>query len=175
MKRFLMLLNKHLEEYLLVFGTMVMIVIIFYQVIARRFFNSSLAWSEELARYIFIWTVWMAVPYTVTKGRHIRLEVLLDVVKPSVRFILDMAFFLVSAAFFGYVGYLSVGIVADVMKMGQLTPAMQIPKWLCYLALPTGSIIGALRFLQYGYLRILRFMKNPDDVRTVVTDEDEEG
>jgi len=105
MKKVFMLLDKHLEEILLVFGTMVMILLIFYQVVMRRCFNSSIAWSEELARYIFIWQVWLAVPYTVTKGRHIRLEVLLDVVKPKGRFVLDMIFFLVSAFFFGYIGH----------------------------------------------------------------------
>lgn len=96
MKKVFMLLDKHLEEILLVFGTMVMILLIFYQVVMRRCFNSSIAWSEELARYIFIWQVWLAVPYTVTKGRHIRLEVLLDVVKPKGRFVLDMIFFLLA-------------------------------------------------------------------------------
>ena len=58
MKKVFMLLDKHLEEILLVFGTMVMILLIFYQVVMRRCFNSSIAWSEELARYIFIWQGW---------------------------------------------------------------------------------------------------------------------
>ena len=71
MKKVFMLLDKHLEEILLVFGTMVMILLIFYQVVMRRCFNSSIAWSEELARYIFIWQVWLAVPYTVTNGQPI--------------------------------------------------------------------------------------------------------
>lgn len=48
MKKVFMLLDKHLEEILLVFGTMVMILLIFYQVVMRRCFNSSIAWSEEL-------------------------------------------------------------------------------------------------------------------------------
>ena len=163
MKKVFMLLDKHLEEILLVFGTMVMILLIFYQVVMRRCFNSSIAWSEELARYIFIWQVWLAVPYTVTKGRHIRLEVLLDVVKPKGRFVLDMIFFLVSAFFVG-----------NVIKMGQLTPALMIPKWLCYLALPVGTILGSLRFLQYGYKRIIRFKKDPTDTRTIVVEGEEE-
>lgn len=174
MKKVFMLLDKHLEEILLVFGTMVMILLIFYQVVMRRCFNSSIAWSEELARYIFIWQVWLAVPYTVTKGRHIRLEVLLDVVKPKGRFVLDMIFFLVSAFFFGYIGYLSIGIVGNVIKMGQLTPALMIPKWLCYLALPVGTTLGSLRFLQYGYKRIIRFKKDPTDTRTIVVEGEEE-
>lgn len=173
MKKVFMLLDKHLEEVLLVFGTIVMILLIFWQVLMRRFFNASIAWSEELARYIFIWQVWLAVPYTVTRGRHIRLEVLIDAAKPKMRFVLDMIFFAVSAVFFLYIGYLSVGITASVMKMGQLTPAMQIPKWVCYLALPVGSILGAFRFAQYGVKRAVRFKKDPSDVRTIVVEEED--
>ena len=122
-------------------------------------------------------TFFIISPYivrSVTKGRHIRLEVLLDVVKPKGRFVLDMIFFLVSAFFFGYIGYLSIGIVGNVIKMGQLTPALMIPKWLCYLALPVGTILGSLRFLQYGYKRIIRFKKDPTDTRTIVVEGEEE-
>lgn len=167
MKRYLMMLNKHFEEALLVFGTMVMILLIFYQVVMRYVFNASVAWSEELARYTFVWQVWLAVPYAVIRGRHIRLELLLDAVKPKGRFVLDMIFFIVSAAFFGYIGYRSVGLTASIMKMNQLTPTLQIPKWICYLSLPTGSILGAFRFLQYGILRIQRFRRDPTDITTI--------
>ena len=66
MKKVFMLLDKHLEEILLVFGTMVMILLIFYQVVMRRCFNSSIAWSEELARYIFIWQVRTPSPKAAT-------------------------------------------------------------------------------------------------------------
>ena len=41
MKKVFMLLDKHLEEILLVFGTMVMILLIFYQVVMRRCFIVS--------------------------------------------------------------------------------------------------------------------------------------
>lgn len=173
MKKVFMLLDKHLEEALLVFGTMVMILLIFYQVLMRHIFNSSIAWSEELARYIFIWQVWLAVPYTVTRGRHIRLELLIDAAKPKMRLVLDMIFFAVSAAFFLYIGYLAVGLTSSVMRMGQLTPAMLIPKWICYLALPVGSILGAFRFAQYGVKRYVRYKKDPSDTRTIVVEGEE--
>ena len=97
------ILNKHFEEAILVFVSIVMILLIFFQIIARFCLNQSLAWSEELARYCFVWTVWMGVPYAVVKGRHIHLEILSDTVGPKGKFVLDLIFFLVSAAFFGYI------------------------------------------------------------------------
>lgn len=167
MKKCLKLLNRHFEEVFLVAGTIVMVLTIFFQVIARYVLNQPLAWSEELARYIFVWSVWLAVPYTVTKGRHIRLEIISDMLGNKAKFVMDMLFFLVSAAFFAYVGYHSVGVVQGIAKMKQVTPAMQIPKYLCYMSLPVGCFLGTFRFLQYGVLRVLRFRSNPDD-RTLI-------
>ena len=163
MKKALHWLNVHMEEVILVLGTAVMIILIFLQVVMRYVFKHPLSWSEELARYIFVWQVWLAVPYTVTRGRHIQLKILPDLVGDRAKFVLDMLFYLVSAAFFGYVGLKGIKVVQGIMKMHQLLPAMQIPKWICYLALPVGSLLGAFRFLQYGHLRVQRYMKDPAD------------
>ena len=166
MKKIVHWVNKYFEEILLVAAMLVMIAVIFWQVVSRYALNLSLAWSEEIARYTFIWTVWLAVPYTVTKGRHIRLTLLRDALGNTGKFILDMLFFVVSALFFLYVGEQSVSLVSGIFTMGQVTPAVSIPKWLCYLALPVGCLLGGLRFIQYGVLRVMRFMKDPGDNET---------
>lgn len=172
MKKILSKLNKHFEEVILVAGTAVMVLVIFFQVIARYCLNQSLAWSEELARYIFVWSVWLAVPYAVVKGRHIRLEVVTDLVGPKTKFVLDMVFFLVSAGFFGYIGYESIGVVQGIAKMNQLTPAIQLPKAACYMCLPVGCFLASFRFLQYGVLRVMRFKADPSDRTLIVVDQD---
>lgn len=173
MKKALTFIDKRLEEIILVSGVTVMIIIIFFQVIMRYFFNNSLAWSEELARYLFIWQVWLAVPYTVTKGRHIRLEVLRDLVGSKAKFVLDMIFFLVSALFFGYIAYQSTTVVQGIFKMNQLTPVMQIPKWICYFSVPVGCALSSIRFIQYGIYRYQRFLKNTDDTATFAIEAEE--
>lgn len=174
MKRVIKFLDKNFEEVLLVIGTIAMILFIFFQVISRRFLNMSIAWSEELSRYIFIWSVWLGVPYAVIKGRHIRLTVIRDIVNDTGKFILDMLFFIVSIAFFLYLGFHSVTLTSKIHEMNQLTPAMAIPKWLCYLALPFGSFLGCFRFLQYMLKRIQRFKINPADNETFVLPEEDE-
>lgn len=166
MKKVWTFIDKRMEEMLLVFGVIVMIIVIFFQVVMRYFFNSSLAWSEELARYVFIWQVWLAVPYTVMKGRHIRLELLRDAVGPKAKFVLDMIFFFVSAVFFCFLAYQSVSVVQGILKMNQVTPVIQFPKWICYLSVSVGCGLGAVRFIQYGILRIMRFIKDPNDTET---------
>ena len=175
MKRLLTFLNKYMEETILVFGITVMILAIFFQVVTRYFFNYSLAWSEELARYIFIWQVWLAVPYAVIKGRHIRLDLLPDIVGSTDKFVLHMIFFAVSVGFFAFLSWQSISVVKGVMAMNQLTPVIHIPKWICYLSVPVGSLLAVLRFIQYGALRVMRFIKDPNDSALFVLDaEDKE-
>lgn len=166
MKIILNFIDKKLEEIILVWGTMVMTLLIFFQVISRYIFNVSLAWSEEISRYLFIWTVWLAVPYAVVKGRHIRLTVLRDIVGDTGKFIMDMIFFVASIIFFIYVGVLSVSLTEKIFKLGQLTPAVGIPKWFCYMALPTGCLLGGGRFIQYAMLKVIRYIRNPSDNET---------
>jgi C4-dicarboxylate transporter DctQ subunit len=47
---------------LLFFFLLVMTTVTFAQVCARYLFNFSIVWSEELCRYLFIWTIFIAVP-----------------------------------------------------------------------------------------------------------------
>ena len=130
MKKALAYLDKHFEEILLILATIAMIILITVQVFSRRFFNASLAWSEEISRYVFIWTVWMGVPYAVIKGRHIRLAIVRDALNDTGKYILDLMFFLISIGFFAYIGVDSVYLISQIATMGQVTPAVGIPKWL---------------------------------------------
>ena len=58
MKKIAQCYNK-LEEWLLVGSLAFSVILLFIQVIMRSVFNSSLSWSEELARYIFIWQIYI--------------------------------------------------------------------------------------------------------------------
>ena len=53
-----------LEKILLAASSAAMVVIIVYQVILRYCFNASNSWSEELARYLFIYDVMLDSVYT---------------------------------------------------------------------------------------------------------------
>jgi TRAP-type C4-dicarboxylate transport system permease small subunit len=50
----------------------IMLLILTYQVVLRFIFNSSNAWSEELARYLFIWFIFIGASYAAQKTAHIK-------------------------------------------------------------------------------------------------------
>ncbi len=53
-----------------------MLVIIFLQVVARYAFNHSFEWSEELARFLFVWVVFLGSALIMGESGHLAVQIL---------------------------------------------------------------------------------------------------
>lgn len=51
-----------------------MVIVCLGQVISRYVFNDPLTWSEELARYLFVWVGYLSAWFAWTKRAHIALD-----------------------------------------------------------------------------------------------------
>ncbi|HSJ36579.1 MAG TPA: TRAP transporter small permease [Planococcus sp. (in: firmicutes)] len=140
-------LDRHIEEVLLVLFSAVMVAVIFLQVVMRQF-DSSLSWSEELARYSFIWLVYIGISYGVKKDRHIKVDVLLLVLKNKGKIILTIIANLLFMAFAIFVIRYGFDIAMQLLNFGQKSPANQIPMGLIYLAAPVGMGLTLIRLVQ---------------------------
>ena len=67
-------LDENLEEFLMVALLIAMTVIMGIQVFARYALGASLSWSEELTRYLFIWSGFISVSYCTKKCISIKIE-----------------------------------------------------------------------------------------------------
>ena len=61
MKKFLLYLDEYLEEVVMTILLILMAVIMGIQVLSRYAFGMSLSWSEEVTRYLFIWSAFISV------------------------------------------------------------------------------------------------------------------
>lgn len=66
------------EEISLVIMYSVMVIVIFIQVIMRYCFNSSLSWSEELGKFLFVWLSWIGISIGAKRGEHIKITLFTD-------------------------------------------------------------------------------------------------
>lgn len=140
-------LDRHIEEVLLVLFSTVMVAVIFMQVVMRQF-DSSLSWSEELARYCFIWLVYIGISYGVKKDRHIKVDVMLLVLKNKGKLILTIIANLLFIAFAVFVIRYGYDIASQLLAFGQKSPANQIPMGLIYMATPVGMGLTLIRLIQ---------------------------
>jgi len=128
------------------FGSMT--VVIFMQVISRYVLKSSLAWSEELARYLFIWITFVGGMVAARKHQHIGMEIVQDLFPKGVRKYMKSLASLVSAVFFFAVGISS--IFAWPKLMAQVSAAMEVPMAIPYLGIIIGSLLMGLWYLTYA-------------------------
>ncbi len=135
-----------LEEYLLCASLVVTTLIIFAQIITRSVFNSSLTWSEELTRYIFIWQIWLGVSIAQKEKQHIKVELLFSFIKnEKFKDVVDIIATLIMIAFNVFLVIKGSELVGQMIVRHNLSGAMRLPMYIVYLVLPLSAGILSLR------------------------------
>ena len=65
-------LERRLEEVLAGVGVVVMTIMVFFQVVMRYVFSLPTSWSDEIAQYCMLWSVYLSVSWAVRERAHIR-------------------------------------------------------------------------------------------------------
>src|SRR5262245_2719108 len=90
---------------------------VFYQFFTRYVMNDSAAWTEEIARYLLISTVFVAIAASVRRTRHIHVDFLYRIIPASAGRVLSTAVDVMRIVFFA----LAVGLTVQMMmRMGSL-------------------------------------------------------
>jgi len=148
LKRFLKLLDDHAEEIVLVILMACMSVIIGVQVFMRYVMKSSLSWSEEIARYMFIWLIYIGISYGVKTDRHINVDAVRRILPKKVNAIVSAISDIIFLIFSILLVVEGLKVTTKIFASGQRTPALQIPMGYIYMAVPLGFTLVTIRLLQ---------------------------
>lgn len=146
----------HLEEYILVSSLMFNVFLIFIQIIMRYIFQNSLSWSEELARYIFLWQIWLGASFAVKEHRHLRIEAFLNLLPKKINKYVELLSLLIWVCFSVFLAYKGSELVIILIEHGQLSPAMRMPMFYAYSSVPVGCAFMGVRLIG----EIINFFKN---------------
>lgn len=144
-------LDENLEKMLCVVFLALMSIIIVLQVFFRYVLNNSLSWSEELARYLFIWMIYVGISYGVKLDKHICVDAVYTFMPKGIKrgyAIVAYLLFLIFAVAIIYYGILVVGMQ---ITSGQVSPAMGLPMQYVYVAPVVGMILTVIRLVQKIY------------------------
>lgn len=127
---------KLLGAALVILG-MAMSLLIFAQVFFRFVVFVALPWTEELARYLMIWMAMLGAPLALRLDQHIGVGLILERLPRRARLWVTLVTCLVTMIFMGIVGWQ--GWVLCTKNLTQVSPAMQMPMAITYLAIPVGG------------------------------------
>jgi len=153
-------LFQALEKFLkllVTFANGLMLLLVFLQVITRYVFSWTPAWGEELARYLFVWVVFLSMPLVASYGGHMCIETLTSRVKGATLKFLNIVADIFSIMFLGIMVYY--GCIMVSRTSFQTSPAMQVPMSYVYVVIPFGCAV----MLIYVIANLLKTLKTPAD------------
>lgn len=137
----------------------VMVVIIFIQIISRAIIGSSFSWTEELARILMIWVIFLGAGFAFQYGAHVSVETIVQRFPPNVQKIVPYFVFVASIIFL--VVLLFKGIDITQRAMSQYTSALRLPMGYVYLAFPISAVLQIINLIDIT----VRFYRTGETVR----------
>lgn len=153
----------NLDEYLLISMLAFSTALIFLQIVMRYIFRNSLSWSEELVRYMYVWQTWIASSYAVKKGRHLRITSLVDKACGRRRIFLELMILALWFCFSVFLCVKSASLCGMIFDQKQTSPAMGVPMWIAYSAIPAGTALMAFRLVQQFILSVSKLRISGED------------
>lgn len=130
------LINKILR-FIVIIMLSVMSVVVFAQVLFR-IVHLSIPWSEELSKYLLIWSTFLGAAICIRKGSLVGLEFLKNSMSEEKQKILQTILNLIVCAMLLFL--INVGFWAVRRVWFQITPVLKLSMGLMYAAIPIGSV-----------------------------------
>lgn len=148
MKKIINWLDEYLEVSICVGLMSAMTLIIFIQVVMRYVFQNSLSWSEELARYLFIWLVYIGISYGCKIMKHIKIDAALRLFPEKARPYVVILGDLCVLTFSVYIVLTGIQFLGFQSSMGKISPALKIPVEFISAAPMVGFALASIRTIQ---------------------------
>lgn len=137
------------EEYALLLLFPLMVAVVFTATLARYLNLFPMFWGEEVARYIMVFMAYIGAGLGMKRGAHVGVSFFTDRFRNvKIRIFLEGFRLGIIVFFCGMIMYYYRSIIVHQISMGQTTPALYIPMWVPYSAVPLGMFLVALRAFQ---------------------------
>ena len=139
-----------IEEIILIVITIGLSAVIFIEVICRYIFLIPTAWSEELARYLFILLSFIGAAYAYARHEHIEIDILNQIIQSSkkihnkekVKLLINMVGNISTMIFLLFFNQILWNFAMQINQLGQTSPTMRIPMVYVYLIAFLGGALS---------------------------------
>lgn len=124
----------------------VMVVVMVYQVVLRYCFSSANSWSEELARYLFIYDVMIAAAIATRRNSHLQVDFLINLFKPKVKCMFTIGATIAGIVFLGFLFNYSLTLCQTAAS--NISAGLQISMAIPYACMPIGAVLMIITSLE---------------------------
>ncbi|MDY4031437.1 MAG: TRAP transporter small permease [Pyramidobacter sp.] len=140
---------KHFEEIIGAICLAAMVTIDFVNVLTRYVFKVSMAFSEELTLYLFVWVTMMGASIAFREGSNMAVSFFYDHFNGKWKKIMTVLSSILSLIFFAVLLYFGVHEVIDEIELNVTTEAIELPVWWFTGAVPVCSVCIIYRIISW--------------------------
>jgi TRAP-type C4-dicarboxylate transport system permease small subunit len=139
-----------------------MSVIIMLQIIGRTV-GFNISWNEELARYMYIWLIYIGCAYAVKLRRHIKMEAILLTVQRRGQLAFTLISNILFLIFAAVVVYEALPIIYKMHYVRkQFSPAMRLPMSYAFASVLAGFSLVSIRLIQDSIRLVLQYRRGEE-------------
>jgi TRAP-type C4-dicarboxylate transport system, small permease component len=151
-----------IEKLFLYVTVTLMVIVIVYQVILRYCFSASNSWSEELARYLFIYDVMIGAAIATRKNSHLQVDFLINLLKPKMKALFTVVATSIGMVFLVFLFSYSLTLVQT--ASANISAGLGIPMSIPYACMPIGIVLMMLTSLEVVFKNVEIMMKGEEGV-----------
>ena len=136
--------------------------IVFLQFFTRYVLNDSVAWTEEIARYLLMWVTFVGAAVAMRRRVHIAVEVFLNVLPPGPVRVFNVLIDVITTGFVGQLCWYAITIY-ERMKIQKMT-VIDWPMSYVYAGVGLGCFLLLYRTVQMVFANARRGWR-PDPAR----------
>lgn len=133
--------------------------------VGSRLVDASFPWTEELSRFLFIWTIWLGLAASFRARAHPALQVLPE----SAPSFLKLGFRIIQAIatviLFSAVSWYGLALLRQQITFGEQSPILQIGMWWATLPLVLGAVLSIIGVI----MDCVRGMPQHSDFETAIS------
>lgn len=140
-------INK-IEKLFCVISISAIVVFVLSQIFMRYVTGSSLAWSEELTSWFFLWMAWLGISANFVKNEHISVGGITYLFKqPGAQAFFRLLVTIGSLLFLGFLAYITYKTMMKPFIWKQSSIVLGLPVYILYLSVLFGCVLSMIRLI----------------------------
>lgn len=158
---------KRIEQGFVAILLLIITAILFVNVILRMF-GSAIDWAEEFSRYGIIWITFIGSSICIYKGAHIGIDAITSFFSDRGKKNIALITIGISVVFTLILLLKTFKLTQVVFVTNQLSSTLEVPMLYVYGAMPIGSLLMFIRFIQ----QFVKVLKTPANKLNKVKEEE---
>jgi len=156
----------NIESYLCQILLAIFVCLLFAQIVSRELFGYSIAWTEELSVYLFVWFVFFGASHAAKLAAHNRVTFQFKLLPKKLATVFQILSDIIWLAFNIFFIYISYQFIFYKMNLFWKSQTLGVPMRYIYLILPIAFTLMSIRIIQVNYLKFIKGVdiKDPDAI-----------